>query len=152
MPAQSKSQQRFFGVVKAMQKGDIPKKGKAGKIAKDPNNPNRYSDNILPADSEGNIYYSSDRANAILEGGILLDDELLDHWDLGPPVNGKVVTIMNSAGYYDYSWREPADIDWAVIQDIGWTAREVWRRTRGFVVTSINIITFFILWELLTIY
>ena len=38
------------------------------------------------------------------------------------------------------------------IQDIGWTAREVWRRTRGFVVTSINIITFFILWELVTIY
>ena len=34
MPAQSKSQQRFFGVVIAMQKGDIPKKGKAGKIAK----------------------------------------------------------------------------------------------------------------------
>jgi len=34
MPAKSKSQQRFFGVVKAMQKGDIPKKGKAGKIAK----------------------------------------------------------------------------------------------------------------------
>ena len=34
MPAQSKSQQRFFGVVKSMQKGDIPKKGKAGKIAK----------------------------------------------------------------------------------------------------------------------
>ena len=34
MPAQSKSQQRFFGVVKAMQKGDIPKKGNAGKIAK----------------------------------------------------------------------------------------------------------------------
>ena len=34
MPAQSKSQQRFFGVVKAMQKDDIPKKGKAGKIAK----------------------------------------------------------------------------------------------------------------------
>ena len=34
MPAQSKSQQRFFGVVKAMQKGDIPKKGRAGKIAK----------------------------------------------------------------------------------------------------------------------
>ncbi len=34
MPAQSKSQQRFFGVVKAMQKGDIPKKGKAGKVAK----------------------------------------------------------------------------------------------------------------------
>ena len=34
MPAQSKSQQRFFGVVKAMQKGDLPKKGKAGKIAK----------------------------------------------------------------------------------------------------------------------
>ena len=33
MPASSKSQQRF-GVVKAMQKGDIPKKGKAGKIAK----------------------------------------------------------------------------------------------------------------------
>ena len=34
MPAQSKAQQRFFGVVKAMQKGDIPKKGEAGKIAK----------------------------------------------------------------------------------------------------------------------
>ena len=34
MPAQSKSQQKFFGVVKAMQKGDIPKKGGAGKIAK----------------------------------------------------------------------------------------------------------------------
>ena len=34
MPSSSKAQQRFFGVVKAMQKGDIPKKGKAGKIAK----------------------------------------------------------------------------------------------------------------------
>ena len=38
------------------------------------------------------------------------------------------------------------------IQDIGWTASEVWRRTRGFVVTSLNIMTFFILWEIVTIY
>ena len=37
MPSSSKSQQRFFGVVKAMQKGDIPKKGRAGKIAKSMN-------------------------------------------------------------------------------------------------------------------
>jgi len=35
MPAKSKQQQKFFGVVKAMQKGDIPKKGAAGKVAKD---------------------------------------------------------------------------------------------------------------------
>ena len=34
MPASSKAQQRFFGVVKSMQKGDKPKKGEAGKIAK----------------------------------------------------------------------------------------------------------------------
>ena len=34
MPAQSKAQQRFFGVVKAMQKGDKPKEGEAGKVAK----------------------------------------------------------------------------------------------------------------------
>ena len=34
MPSSSKAQQRFFGVVKAMQKGDLPKTGKAGKIAK----------------------------------------------------------------------------------------------------------------------
>ena len=34
MPSVSKQQQKFFGVVKAMQKGDIPKKGSAGKIAK----------------------------------------------------------------------------------------------------------------------
>ena len=34
MPASSKAQQRFFGVVKSMQKGDKPKTGKAGKIAK----------------------------------------------------------------------------------------------------------------------
>ena len=34
MPSKSKSKQRFFGVVKAMQKGDIPKKGDAGKAAK----------------------------------------------------------------------------------------------------------------------
>ena len=34
MPSSSKSQQRFFGVVKSMQKGDMPKKGKAGKAAK----------------------------------------------------------------------------------------------------------------------
>ena len=34
MPSVSKQQQKFFGVVKAMQKGDIPKKGRAGKIAK----------------------------------------------------------------------------------------------------------------------
>ena len=102
-------------------------------ISKDPNNANRYSNNILPADSEGNIYYSSDRANAILEGGILLDDDILGHWDLGPPVNGKVVTIMNSAGYYDFSWREPADIDWAVIQDIGWT-----KKTEGILSKTID--------------
>ena len=30
--------------------------------------------------------------------------------------------------------------------------QEVWRRSRGFVVTSINIMTFFILWEIVTIY
>ena len=33
------------------------------------------------------------------------------------------------------------------IQDVGWTFKEVWRRTRGFVVTSVNLIIFFILWE-----
>ena len=33
--AVSKKQQEFFGVVRGMQKGDIPKKGKAGKVAKD---------------------------------------------------------------------------------------------------------------------
>ena len=38
------------------------------------------------------------------------------------------------------------------IQDIGWTFKEVWRRTRGTVVVSINLITFFILWELMVIY
>ena len=34
MPSVSKQQQKFFGVVKALQKGDTPKKGKAGKAAK----------------------------------------------------------------------------------------------------------------------
>jgi hypothetical protein len=33
MPAKSKQQQKFFGVVKAMQSGDILKKGTAGKVA-----------------------------------------------------------------------------------------------------------------------
>jgi len=33
MPAKSKQQQKFFGVVKAMKDGDIPKKGRAGEIA-----------------------------------------------------------------------------------------------------------------------
>jgi len=35
MPSKSKQQQKFFGVVKAMQKADIPKKGEAGEVAKD---------------------------------------------------------------------------------------------------------------------
>ena len=35
MPAKSKQQQKFFGVVKAMQSGDMPKKGAAGKAADD---------------------------------------------------------------------------------------------------------------------
>ena len=35
MPAARKQQQKFFGVVKAMQAGDLPKKGAAGKVAKD---------------------------------------------------------------------------------------------------------------------
>jgi len=35
MPAKSKQQQRLFGVVKAMQSGDIPKKGEAGEVASD---------------------------------------------------------------------------------------------------------------------
>ena len=34
MPAKSKQQQKFFGVVKAMQAGDIPKKSKAGHYEK----------------------------------------------------------------------------------------------------------------------
>ena len=38
------------------------------------------------------------------------------------------------------------------IQDLGWTFKEVWRRTRGLVVTTLNLITFFILWEVFTIY
>ena len=223
---------------------------------------NPFSRNILPADSEGNIYYSSDRVKAILEDGILLDDYNNtdtggDHFNLGPPtayehtiefkdilqvglgntepiilsqslsnssinvyegnsssknlldltfldadkgsfnfkyitlkdddtiysygseevyqrfqfidntiklyeasyfdrengliytydpededprlgsnnidtvsftymvdgVKGEIATIMNSVGYYDYSWREPTDLDWAVIQDIGWTKK-----------------------------
>ena len=33
--AVSKKQQEFFGVVRGMQKGDIPKKGKAGEVAKE---------------------------------------------------------------------------------------------------------------------
>ena len=33
MPAKSKQQQKFFGIVKAMQDGDIPKEGEAGKAA-----------------------------------------------------------------------------------------------------------------------
>ena len=33
MPAKSKQQQKFFGVVKAMQAGDLPKKGAAGQVA-----------------------------------------------------------------------------------------------------------------------
>jgi len=33
--AKSKKQQEFFGIVRGMQKGDIPKKGKAGKAAKE---------------------------------------------------------------------------------------------------------------------
>ena len=61
------------------------------------------------------------------------DSDILGHWDLGPPVNGKVVTIMNSAGYYDLSWRDPADIDWAVIQDIGWT-----KKTEGILSKTID--------------
>jgi len=35
MPAKSKQQQKFFGVVKSMQAGDIPKKGEAGEVADD---------------------------------------------------------------------------------------------------------------------
>ncbi len=34
MPAKSKAQQQFFGMVHAMQKGDMPKKGHAGEVAK----------------------------------------------------------------------------------------------------------------------
>ena len=40
---------------------------------------------------------------------------------------------MNSAGYYDFSWRDPADIDWAVIQDIGWT-----KKTEGILSKTID--------------
>ena len=233
---------------------------------------NAFSENILPADSEGNIYYSSDRVKAILEDGILLDDYNNtdtggDHFNLGPPIDyehtiefkdilqvglgntepiilsqsllnssinvyegssssknlldlafldadkgsfnfkyvtlkddetiysygseevyqrfqfinntiklyeasyfdrkdglihtydpededprlastnidtvsftymvdgakGELATIMNSVGYYEYSWREPTDLDWAVIQDIGWT-----KKTEGILSETIN--------------
>jgi len=39
VPAKSKQQQKFFGVVRAMQKGDIPKKGEAGEVADDMKKP-----------------------------------------------------------------------------------------------------------------
>ena len=35
MPAVSKAQQQFMGIVRAMQKGDITKKGEAGEVADD---------------------------------------------------------------------------------------------------------------------
>ena len=230
-------------------------------ISFDPNNPNEFSKNILPADNDGNLYYSSDRVKAILDNGILLDDYNNlgggDHFNLGGPKDynhtiefknilkidtnntepviisqsllnssisvyegrtssknildltflnadkgsfefknvtskgdttifaygsekvyqrfeiidnsiklynasyfevdeglnytydaegedprltyqnietvslnylvdgskGEITTIMNSNGYYDYSWREPMDIDWAVIEDIGWNKK-----------------------------
>ena len=47
---------------------------------------------------------------------------------------GELATIMNSVGYYDYSWREPTDLDWAVIQDIGWT-----KKTEGILSETINL-------------
>lgn len=230
-------------------------------IAFNPATPNEFSNNILPADNDGNIYYSSDRVKVILDNGILLDDYNNigggDHFNLGAPKDynhtiefknilkidtdntepviisqsllnssisvyegrtssknildltflnadkgsfefknitdkgdtiiylygsekvyqrfeiidnsiklydasyfdvdkglyytydtegedprlahqnietvslnyvvdgskGEITTIMNSAGYYDSSWREPADIDWAVIEDIGWNKK-----------------------------
>ena len=230
-------------------------------ISFDPNYPNEFSKNILPADNDGNLYYSSDRVKAILDNGILLDDYNNlgggDHFNLGGPKDynhtiefknilkidtnntepviisqsllnssisvyegrtssknildltflnadkgsfefknvtskgdttifaygsekvyqrfeiidnsiklydasyfevdeglnytydaegedprltyqnietvslnylvdgskGEITTIMNSSGYYDYSWREPVDIDWAVIEDIGWNKK-----------------------------
>ena len=230
-------------------------------ISFDPNYPNEFSKNILPADNDGNLYYSSDRVKAILDNGILLDDYNNlgggDHFNLGGPKDynhtiefknilkidtnntepviisqsllnssisvyegrtssknildltflnadkgsfefknvtskgdttifaygsekvyqrfeiidnsiklydasyfevdeglnytydaegedprltyqnietvslnylvdgskGEITTIMNSNGYYDYSWREPMDIDWAVIEDIGWNKK-----------------------------
>ena len=56
-------------------------------ISFDPNNPNEFSKNILPADNDGNLYYSSDRVKAILDNGILLDDYSNlgggDHFNLG---------------------------------------------------------------------
>ena len=34
------------------------------------------------------------------------------------------------------------------IQDTGWTAAEIWRRVSPWLVTIVNLSTFFILWEL----
>jgi hypothetical protein len=230
-------------------------------IAFNPDTPNEFSKNILPADNDGNLYYSSDRVKAILDNGILLDDYNNlgggGHFNLGAPKDynhtiefksilkidkdntepviisqsllnssinvyegrassknildltflnadkgsfefknitskgdttifsygsekvyqrfeiidnsiklydasyfevdegliytydaegedprltnqnietvsldylvdgskGEITTIMNSIGYYDSSWREPMDIDWAVIEDIGWNKK-----------------------------
>lgn len=230
-------------------------------IASSPNMPNEYSKNILPADTDGNYYYSSDRVKVILDNGILLDNYGNpgggDHFNLGDPKDhnhtiefknilkidtdntepviisqsllnssisvyegrtssknildltflnadkgsfefknvtskgdttifaygsekvyqrfeiidnsiklydasyfevdeglyytydaegedpfltyqnietvslnylvdgskGEITSIMNSSGYFDYSWREPVDIDWAVIEDIGWNKK-----------------------------
>ena len=230
-------------------------------IASSPNMPNEYSKNILPVDTDGNYYYSSDRVKVILDNGILLDDYNNlgggDHFNLGGPKDynhtiefknilkidtnntepviisqsllnssisvyegrtssknildltflnadkgsfefknvtskgdttifaygsekvyqrfeiidnsiklydasyfevdeglyytydaegedpfltyqnietvslnylvdgskGEITSIMHSNGYFDYSWREPVDIDWAVIEDIGWNKK-----------------------------
>ena len=103
----------------------------------DTNFTNEYTKNLLPADSDGNIYYSSERTESIIEGGVLIRDYMNvgggDHFDLGDPVNGIVKTIMGANGYYAASWRDPQEIDWAVIQDIGWI-----KKTEGILSKTIN--------------
>ena len=104
----------------------------------DTNLTNEYTKNLLPADSDGNIYYSSERTESIIEGGVLIRDYMNvgggDHFDLGDPVNGIVKTIMGANGYYAASWRDPQEIDWAVIQDIGWT-----KKTEGILSKTIDL-------------
>ena len=67
----------------------------------DTNLTNEYTKNLLPADSDGNIYYSSERTESIIEGGVLIRDYMNvgggDHFDLGDPVNGIVKTLDNIA-------------------------------------------------------
>jgi hypothetical protein len=71
----------------------------------------------------GKPYFTGENAVRVYGGDVpisdLSDSSTHDHVKVVNKRNN-LITVMADAGSYDISWRKPAELDYAILKDIGW--------------------------------